>query len=365
VSCAEALDDVDAKRQAFAAALSEWSEIEKSMPPEGRAAIERSTDYNTLRCLDGLHRDREFDQLWATLPPDMQNDISLLRLRAFNLRRRGEGDAFLRLVEQARAYHTLDGATNSAELEELISELQRQELKFAPAYLQTEPRPGVRTLLYHFRELVQRSPTEQMEVLDPGRSVGEYLLREHVICGQELVTRKSTIRTLSDENKFNDLFVSLLKMRVAFLHWSVNDQSRGGSTKTKAAVHGGVGERDWVVQQRGLDIAIVEALRLRDSGWRGDIEEHVSKALARYNAPGLPLVFVVAYVEKQPLATLVSDYLDHVQQVIVQDYQLLDVAEFQHPDLVTVANVRVLRARYERGNIEMIAYHILLDFSES
>ncbi len=120
---------------------------------------------------------------------------------------------------------------------------------------------------------------------------------------------------ISGENRHNDLLVSLLATRMTLLNWTVPDQPRGGlSGEGKEA-----GARDWVIRYAGGELAIFEALELK-SVVKRSIDEHVDKAVFKYDGPGLPQTYIVVYYKgDSPWDEFWQRYLGHVKVAPIRD----------------------------------------------
>lgn len=109
--------------------------------------------------------------------------------------------------------------------------------------------------------------------LNGKRRLSEFILGE-IISGLKIMRKKiKAVENIVNENHFNDVFLSTLRLRLAVWGWEIADQERTGQSGD-----GGVdaGEADIVIKSGGNDIAMVEALKLKGRNFT-NLEKHVLK----------------------------------------------------------------------------------------
>jgi hypothetical protein len=167
-----------------------------------------------------------------------------------------------------------------------------------------------------------------------------------------------TVALLKDENKFHDLIVSFVEMQLALLNWSVNDQSRGGSSASGGTAEGGaVGERDWVVRRQTRELCVCEALRL-SSVDASAIDKHLKKLLDRYNPQGATISLLLVYFEGRRFDDFAQRYKAHIETIQVPDWAL-DVEGDWHESGSHL--VRSFRAQARREGIAVSVDHVLVN----
>ncbi len=365
---AEALEEGSTRRDAFLEALSEWEGLEPLIPEAERPHLEKNIFYNRLFALEGARSEVEFDGLWSRLGSELKYRPEFLRLRLGNLKRRGSIAEGSKVFSEAVAYHDVEG-DQPPELEEISKEFGIPGKVMTPTFPQTElPRePGLGQYQIHYHSILELDPISLIKVISPRLENPEkFLVREHALAGEELLRRAAGLLKIDDENKINDLLISLLTFRLDMIRWTVLPSNRGGATAAIESTHGGVSIRDWVIRRGTRDLMIVEAFRIHNDSWRGSLESHLRKATSRYDPTGLGSILMVAYLEHRPMLDLLEPYQAHVKSIALEGWQLKStspVGPEELPDLSPLRNIKVLRSRYVRGDESLIVHHLLLDLT--
>jgi hypothetical protein len=95
-------------------------------------------------------------------------------------------------------------------------------------------------------------------------------------------------------------------------YYRVADQSQRGTGRTGA----GMGEVDLLLMNdQNEPWTIIEALRIND-GTKGDWNGHLDKLLAKYNTRGLPVLYLLTYVDAAPadFDHIWNGYQTHIQK---------------------------------------------------
>lgn len=363
------------QRAAYQRALEEWQRNAVALlasPPSLRVTAQ----LNVLLALDGARHDDAFDIAWAGMPDEMRSQPQFLGVFVANAQRRGAPAAANSAIETAIAYHR-DSKGTPAWLADLQAQIASATLIATPAALASavRPRPSIPEWRSSYLEMLQLpasflvcvvSDTIPLQPVSETELLGEYLLWQHIEAARTLTDRIETIRQISNENKYNDIFVSLLHARLAFLGWHVADQARGGQSGTgsREASSAGVGERDWVIRDRsGGQLAVTEAYRL-GSVEEAVIDKHLSK-LRGYNPIGTSPTFVVVYVETSQFIAFAERY-----QRFVNSYSLPDstscVVEEHHCVLQPSpgAAIKTLKATYTTSRGRATVFHVLVHMGE-
>ena len=136
-----------------------------------------------------------------------------------------------------------------------------------------DPVPGIRQALAAFARL---GHAEQAEALHPHGRLDLYLLDEiRGACSSivALAPMMKTLGMLHKEDDISSVLKHILRSRLLIAQWAVEDQSRGGFSKS-----GGVGERDLIVSKGAATLAVIEAL-IVDSVEAGNLTSHFNKLL--------------------------------------------------------------------------------------
>lgn len=139
--------------------------------------------------------------------------------------------------------------------------------------LSDDPVPGIRQAFDAFARL---GHVEQAEVLQSQGRLDLYLLEEvRGACGSlvALAPMMKALGMLRLEDDISGVLKQILRSRLLLVQWAVEDQPRGGFSKS-----GGVGERDFVISKGAATLAVLEALVV-DSVETGNLTSHFTKLL--------------------------------------------------------------------------------------
>jgi len=357
VRVAQQVEDPVARREALEAALREWEHLEPLVREGDRASIGDTLSFNRLVALYGAERDDEADGAWAVLNPSLRFHPDFVTLRLSSLRRRSLGQEATKLIAEANAYHGEDPPDS---LDALLASDSTRPASFGTAPIEspwTAHRP-------RWLEMQQLQGGWLARVVAPSAEddLAAYLLQVHVEVGREFLVRARVIHGIKDENKYNDLFVSMLSLRVRLLGWHPEGQSRGGRShgRPSSARSAGVGERDWIVMGRYEEtLAVTEALRLRSVNGK-IIDEHARK-LPGYNATGAEQAYVTVFFEGANFDRFVEKYTAHLAGLVTDPWTLDDASPFDTRAISAGRNdMRVVKASYVQGKARFDVYHLVL-----
>lgn len=344
---AKGIEETSSRKQGYEDALRWWDRIRTSTPDQ--SGLEPYGTLNELLALDGAELDDEFDARWFRLDEDIRGRLDLVALRLENLQRRGLREEQTRLLDGARLRY-------GDALPSGLEKVKTPEPVAAPlAHLTTEAYRN------YWSEIRGLPPQELARVVGPTRrrELHDYLLHIHVNAAAEMLKRFSTVASLRNEDKLNDLIVSYVDMQVSMLDWSVHDQTRGGLSANGGggSTSGGVGERDWVVRRQTREVCICEALRLTSVD-SGEINIHVKKLVERYNPQGAESSFVVVYYEGTKFDDFAERYRTYVETLSLSGWYLEVAPEWQ--DLEST-RLKAFRAKASKDAAAMAQDHILVD----
>lgn len=251
--------------------------------------------------LNAYEADAEFDFFKCQLSQSTLLDMDVLRLVLINQARRGKDLEASRLISEARRHFL----TDSAHLDELNS-LQKL----------FDPTAQRNAIALFFKDLAVISLEDLVQVVPhlprKHRSVHGFLLHEILFVAEELMKKITALDEISPEelmkktdlalkkakelakeieikkeNKYNDLFTVLLRARLSFLGFEINDQPREGKSLSRKDA----GELDLTFRFAGRNVAVYEAFILRDEK---RIVEHLTKVFG-YDPTGKLFFTVVFY----------------------------------------------------------------------
>ena len=357
IGVARKLEDPDARQRAFQQALHEWTAIEPSIPGPSLVDVRTNVDYLRLAALDGAEQYDDFDAAWADLDGEERVNIDFVALAVEDADRRGFDDRAREILHLARPYHVGPDGSRSARFAALEDDRagERAE-RTSRNQVVDEPGTRVATLRRSYLELrYARAEIAAAAVSENGAAaLHEYLCENLIIVGLEFLKRGVLFADLADENKYNDVVVSLLKMRLDFLGWHVPDQPRGGESSSGK----GPGERDWVLVDRFGERAVFEALRLNsvDTTY---INEHVDRAMFRYNPGGAQQVYVIVYYYGANWRGFWATYVEHVRSTSMRG--MLPARNGHWAPSLPAENLHVERFVYDATGTSLFVYHMGLN----
>ncbi len=358
VRVAQQVADPAGRREALEAALREWERLEPFVREGDRVTIDDTLSYNRLVALYGAERDDEADGVWASLSPPLRFHPEFVTLRLSSLRRRSLGHEATKLIAEANAYH---GEDQPEGLDALLAADPTRPASFGAAPIEnpwTAHRP-------RWLEMQQLQGGWLARVVAPSADddLAAYLLQVHIEVGREFLVRATVIHGLKDENKYNDLFVSMLSLRLRLLGWHPEGQSRGGRSygRPSSARSAGVGERDWLILDRYEDtLAVTEALRLRSVD-RTTIEVHARK-LFGYNATGAGQAYVTVFFEGANFDGFIEKYAAHIGTLATDPWTRVGEAAPAETSAISAGEnkMRVVKVSYVQGKAKLDVYHLVL-----
>lgn len=170
--------------------------------------------------------------------------------------------------------------------------------------LSDDPVPGIRQAFEAFSRL---GHVEQAEVLQSQGQLDLYLLEEVRGACASLVAVAPMMRQLgvACEDDISGILKQILRSRLLLPKWAVEDQSRGGFSRS-----GGVGERDIVVSNGAETLAVLEAL-IVDTVETVNLTSHFNKLLG-YDT--CRFFFHITYVRRDDSAGI----LDHLKSACTE-----------------------------------------------
>ncbi len=341
--------------EGFQRILQKWESIASELPKELIKQLGNKFQYNRLLAMHRGHEDNQFDSNLSVLDEGYRYSKEIFNLVLRNLQRRElRQDGF---ISEAKQYFLAYG-----KIPEYIENYQSEQPNHTQGFNIQHDEYNPALMRNIFNELLHCSPSKAVQVVaeEEYNTVERYLLKCHIDIAREILERVGTVRFLNDENKYNDVFSSILRNRLCFLNWSVGDQSRGGLSATgEMSSHGGVGERDWIVKDNeGNTILIAEALRLSSSDYKEKLKTHVKKT-TRYDQIGLEYFFIVAYYEGDDFDEFVKQYKKHMGTIEITIGKL-DYVETMEKE--SQRFLKVLKFIYESDGNCRSDYHIILRF---
>ncbi len=349
VSHADRHSDRSRRRKLLLDALRRFERLEPALP-EAQGPEKRKILAAKLKAHREVDDPASLDRLFQKLPrPYIYHEEVLVPAYGALLGAGRTHDA-LQLKTDAMDYHRSSDPDSAHFLED---QLDKVGLRPAP----------LGELRRQYQTIKQLSANDLAQVMTGG-TVADALLGMFREAAYELLDRQTTLRFSSDENRWNDVFISLIRPALNSFGWQIGGgQDRGGlpDSGPKTSGTGGVGERDWIVRDsRGTPLSIGEAFILeRDKR----SHRHIERIIRRYDPMGLSCGFVVVYAPKDPTNDPVETYRSHVSSFGTSHRQLA----WNPPQPAAEGSdyLHLWRTPWRAEGRSVDVYHLLLTFSQA
>ena len=142
--------------------------------------------------------------------------------------------------------------------------------------------------------------------------------------------------------------------------YRVCDQTQIGSSGSGKSV----GELDLLIRRENNEHwTIIEALRVGD-GTKQSWDDHLDKLLVNYNSRGLPLLYLLTYVDAEPktFCDICTSYETYIPGHTSGPYSCVENS-FQPLDCNNSQSFRAAKCRYTCGGVPITVYHIFARIS--
>lgn len=339
------------RRNLYLAAERSWRRAIEAFSEQERALVHENAIFNQLTAFEGAAADDEFDQTFAALDQVRQLQLPILELRLQNLKRRGQRDEATRLLARARDFHRGPGGIGEVKVDELARAVELEASAMLPSVASARQQAEAR-VAKHRAELgnLRRMRPEHLAAVageTETTSLAEFLLEEMIVAATELQLHVNVLQQLALEDEYNDIYVSMLRMRLSAWHWQILDQTRGGQSDGPGKQ---AGRRDWTYRgSNGQELALAEAYRLTSVNTTA-IDKHLGK-LEKYDPVGHPQHFVVVYAEGLDLDQFWPKYVEHVGKSRPEKFG-------EHTPVP--GRMRVGKVTYAREGRETSVFHLVL-----
>ena len=194
----------------------------------------------------------------------------------------------------------------------------------------------------------------------------DFLLKSVVSVCMTFLDNVFEYRKAKSENKYNILIRNFLKHAVSSRHWSVKDQSMGGTTDPLTESNtSGIAFRDIIIENEHSDhISAMECLRIksipRDEITDTVIRDHLVK-IFRNEPLGISPLFIVVYCESKSFEETWKKYQTYIEQIDFGKYQSLGIdKEFE---LDTPANLKIAKINHFRSSKNIEIYHLFINMN--
>lgn len=191
------------------------------------------------------------------------------------------------------------------------------------------------------------------------RNLSEFILYEFVEASKILIEKIHGVKRIPHENRYNHLFLAILRLRFQIWDWSIHEEAPIGSSPSKKSA----GESDLTIQARNKTIALLEALILRKRN-KSNTQKHVLKSFSY--AKNLDRYYMIIYFKGAATAfdtTWNSYKADVSASAFTADFTFDTAKDFE--DLSSkfddVNHLKIAKSKHGKC-IEM--YHIMINLAE-
>lgn len=195
--------------------------------------------------------------------------------------------------------------------------------------------------------------------LNGKKDLSKFILNELIQATLVLLDKIHSIKQITHENRYNDLLLATLRLRLPIWGWTIDDQSRAGASSTGIDA----GEIDISIKSAGHNIALVEALILK-SGNFTKTEEHILKCNSYVNY--LKRYYIIIYF-RGPIANFDQTWQTYQSDVLnisyPSDFQIDIKEDFKDlsAEFNNVRNLKIAKTIHN-SNIEM--FHLMINLSK-
>lgn len=205
----------------------------------------------------------EFDFVIAGLSPQFRFDEKLITLVLNCYQERGMSDKAFNYIVEAEAYHSASGTKG------LTIDFAALKKMFTNEKFLDSIKQGFVNIWSLDAEQVPPVVPPRHNKMD---DLHGFIRLEIIEAMKQMVKRIVAIESIDFENKYNDLLMAVLKLRLPIFGFEIVDQGRSGkSSEGKEA-----GETDFTLTSAGKDIALVEAFIWKQFNQK-NITEHILK----------------------------------------------------------------------------------------
>lgn len=288
---AETLKAIESKYQVLLnQAKKDWDNFVENLTNEEKKELSlfsESIDSNNLHYLITSKDATRFDQTINRLSKKHLYDDELISIIYNYYFERDLHELAFDYINKAHKYYT----ENQLDIPLVITELKEQ-------YPDEDTIRKLKLILGNLSNQREEDiPKILPNNLNGKTNLSEFILNELVQASKIMISKIESIKQITHENRFNDLLLAILKLRLPIWGWSIEDQPRVGTTliqkQKDGSVKGGkdAGSADFVIQSSGLQIALWEGLILKDTGYT---ETHILKCHKYLKS--LDLYFMIVYV---------------------------------------------------------------------
>jgi len=182
------------------------------------------------------------------------------------------------------------------------------------------------------------------------------LLDNLLWCAKEVQQKHKTLH--NNENRYNDLFQSLLKAK----NYTVEQEVRTGTSEAGKEV----GSLDLKISKNGKELALAEAFKIKSFAKSGKkyAANHLLKLLKNYNPSGLKQCFAICYVEMKKFETIWEEYKSNVKNfVFLYEIPKHEMQDLSSDYLDDTTDIKLGLTKHSRNGELINLYHVFMDMN--
>jgi hypothetical protein len=352
--------------QAYLDALNEWDRWSQSFSNHKADVFEyllRLEGYKTINDYE------KFSKCWNAMPEHMKKHLSVAPIRCQFLQKHHMSLKALEYLDEVLHFHGDIEEPKKSEFEKIQKELSENleiehKRETTPFVVSDSTSLSIEDAKNYWLKIKNMMDEHHAKIFSrTDYSLQEFILENMRLLSLELLERRKNIKRKNDdglelEDIINDWVTSLLKQRMNFLSWKINDQSRGGVSSSQQ----NPGERDIVVCNQGNEqLFIVEAFKLFASD-QTTIKTHMDK-LDGYNATGCQTLIILVYCDVNDFTNLYTNYIAYLSQLQYNGFEssILPSLKFSDIDSNSI-NLKIFHEIREKNSKDITLYHLLCDF---
>ena len=328
-------------------AYHEWSDFIKELSDDDKKGMESIIEpikLNNLHYYVSVANHQLFDQTVNQLSEKYLFDEEIILTVFNNYLSRNLHEQSYDYLMKAIKYYEYNNLTIPQIIEDLRTEYPDEEM--------------VKKLRLILGNLPSQRVDDIPRILPPNLNgqikLNNFILYEIIQASKVLLEKIEAVSDIRTENKYNDLLLAILRLRLPIWGWTIEDQSRVGSAS------GGrdAGEADFIIKSSGNSIALLEAFILRDKTYT---EKHILKC--KDYISNLDRYYIIIYYKKDSKKFLKywEDYKRDILNIkYPQDFNIdlqIGIKELSN-EIKDLNNIKVSKTIHQ-DIIEM--YHIMIN----
>ncbi|MFW5794783.1 MAG: hypothetical protein ACOCV1_04790 [Bacillota bacterium] len=346
-------------------ALVEWNKAEENLSNKDLLKINEQVKYNKLLVFLKINEFNKFDKLWSSIYKSLKLELDFVQLALQRYIDDGLSEKAEKLLEETIEYHNWDQDDLPDSLTNLKNKINEESITadINPKYSKNKTfGPDLNELRESYLEIKDLSANNLANVVENTKHLGIFILKQLIAVSKEFLERNVILVQITEEDKFNDIITSLLKMKISSWNWQISDQSRGGfsANYTKGQERGGVGERDIVIRNKeGSNITIIEAFRLKSVN-QNKIKEHLTK-IFDYDQIGLQQLYLLIYSEAADFENLVNGYIDYIPEIDYENNPISAGEDIEEVNISEFDKFKVVKSIHDRETMSTAVYHVFIN----